>query len=205
MAWLEYYKRENERHPALHSAGITFEDATEVIGRLAKEYEIEVRGIDRTSGRRSSCWDGGSRRVVLNCDGLNWLLVLHEFAHAVEGKLRTGFKRCHNAAHADIVDALARAVVERGWLTSVAAERATRDLARQEKREARAAHAADPVVVRGKRIEDRRKQIVRLESRIKRAQATIKAITTRLKRARRSLAALERHTQKEGNENDNEG
>lgn len=83
MAWLKYYRDENLRHPALHAARISFDDACDVIGRLAKEYEIVIDKVERTSGRRVSHYAPSSRTIRLNTDHLSWLLTLHEFAHGV--------------------------------------------------------------------------------------------------------------------------
>jgi hypothetical protein len=110
---------------------------------------------------------------------------------------RPADRKWHSAPHAEFVDILARKVTERGWIGEIPQERATRDLAKQEKRQQLVARAADPIVIRSKKIEKRRAQVVRLETAIKRCWAHEKALNTRLARARRSLAMLERHATKE--------
>jgi polyhydroxyalkanoate synthesis regulator phasin len=185
---------------------------------------------------------------------VNWLTVIHEFAHAMDGAerdrekavwakaedvfcagmraqypLRDGglgkfhfgsetpgvtgtmtpeykawlrkhprpaTRKWHASTHAEFVDILAQRVVERGWIASIPAERAARDLARNEKRQQIAAMVSDPAVIRAKKIERRKEQIERLEMRLRRLDATKKAITTRVRSARRSLAALERAASK---------
>ncbi len=223
MAHLLYYRQERERHPTLHATGIAFEDAVEMIGRLAKEHEVEIRSVTRTSGRRSSCWSKSPKEITLNVDAINVLLVIHEFAHALDDKLEAAeqarwkraraevaiadfdawvrrnpypHRRAHTQVHADLVDALAKLVVVRGWISSIPTERAARDLVRQEKTEARAAHAADPAVVRAARIRRREEQVARLEAAIRKAMVREKALHTRLSRAKRSLAALVRAASK---------
>jgi hypothetical protein len=201
VAYLQYYVDEHKRHPTLHATGIIFEDAQEVISRLAKEHEVTIKGVEKTSGNRSSHYNPTWRRIRLNTDQLNWLLVLHEFAHALDQKLRRDViptANWHTKAHAELVNCLARAVVERGWVEGIPAERAARDLARLERSRARAAHAADPAVTRAKKIEKRRAQVAGLEHAILRCMIREKALNTRLKRARKSLAALERAAAKKG-------
>jgi hypothetical protein len=197
VANLKYYIDERERHPELFKAGLTFEDAKEAIERLAVENAVEIREVVRTSGRRSSSYDG--RVITLNVDDLNWLLVIHEFAHALHLKLFPTARRGHESKHAELVDDLARTVLARGWVTSIPAERAARALARAEadkvkaaERRQRAARAADPAVIRGVKLHKRAEQIARLEAALRRLEARRKALETRLKRARRSLGALER-------------
>ncbi len=190
---LDYYRKERERHPSLQAARCSFNDAAEAIRLLAKEYEVEIRDVLRTSGVRRSMWHSGSAKVIVfNVDHLSWLTVVHEFAHAWDEKTRPKSARWHDSEHAELVDILARKVVERGWIAELPAQRAARDLARLEARRARAAMANDPAVVRAKKIEKRRAQVERLEAGIKRCMVREAALTTRLKRAKRSLAALVR-------------
>jgi len=222
MSYLQYYRDENARHPTLCHTGIMFEQAREVIFAFAQEHGVKVRDVVRTSGSRRSVWKGNEHVIVLNCNHLNWLLVLHEYAHAWDGHIRAetirpwteehdripsdqkmqwlkthpfpyrGRWKAHAAPHAALVDKLAGLVVERGLLNAEVAARVTGDLNRIEARVQRAVAQAEPDTVRAKKIEKREAQIARLEAALRSCWRREKSLNTRISRARRSLQALQR-------------
>lgn len=205
MADLAYYGKEHERRhemfPELVAAPCTFADACILIRRLAEENGVRIYRIERTSGRRNSVWYETERRIVLNAganDAVSWGTAIHEFAHALDHKIRPKSSRRHDTAFMDLVLDLCRIVRDRQWHISIPAERkvaeseaAKRDADRAERRRVREAIESNPHNVRTKKIERRRAQIARMERKIK-------ALSTRLKSAKRSLAALERAAQKGG-------
>ncbi len=126
---LVYYMRERVRHHRLHRAAIDFRLARRVTRLLAHEFNVALWGVEKTSGRRNSHFRPQHHVIRYNVDYLNWLLVLHEFAHALDWKRRRvayrtarmtgqrlGAFRWHGREHAAIVDDLVALVERRNWV-----------------------------------------------------------------------------------------
>lgn len=178
---LAYYDRERSSlaasFPEIAAATVPFPVACVLIKRLARENAVSILSIEPTSGRRRSVWYPQSRTIKLNVAPNGTVGVrtaIHEFAHALDGKLRPNSARWHDSTFMSIVLDYCRIVQARGLHLSIAAEYAARP-AEPDQSEAR----------RAKKIETRKIQIARLERRLK-------TLTTRLRTARRSLGALER-------------
>ena len=204
MADLLYYAKERASVAASFPVFITtpcdFRDAKILIERLAKEHEVRIDSIVPTSGNRNSHWNPRRREIRLNVwkKSVNesWRTAIHEFAHALDDKLRPNAARWHDGPFMDLVLDLCGVIVERGWHLSIPIERAiaeaaefTRRADREAARAVREAALSAPAAVRARKIEKRREQIARLERKLKN-------LTTRLASARRSLAALERAASK---------
>lgn len=202
MARLVYYARERASvaasFPDLALAPCDFDSACDLIWRLAAEYRVSISEILETTGTRRSMWKPHEKTILLNVDYLGWRTAIHEFAHALDEKLRPHSARWHDGKFFELVMDLCRITIERGWHRSIPEERKAREAIEASKqadraaaRAVRAAADAAPAAVRSKKIEKRRAQIARLERKIK-------GLTTRLSKARRSLAALERAASKGG-------
>jgi hypothetical protein len=187
-AW-RFYGDENERWPELHAAKVLGREEVELgIRRLAREFGLPLRGvhIEFTSGNRHS--RAGRRRIRINMDFANWLLVAHEVGHTywfTKYHARREGRRSHGRQLAKIIDRFCEWITTQGWAHGALAH----ELALQEvsfEQEERAAATPPPIE---SRIARREAQIARLERRIK-------ALTTRVKRAKRSLAALLRVREK---------
>lgn len=194
---IKFYGKERDlistKHPDLNAAPCTFEDARTLILRLAKEHGVRIDEVRKTSGRRGSFWRSRERRVVLNA-AEGWPTAIHEFAHALDDKLRPESHRWHDSAFLDLVDDLCRVVEARGWHKSIPLERVAEEAtayALKQAREAREVEKRSPENIRARKIESRKAQVAWLATRIK-------MLTTRLKKARRSLAALERAASRKG-------
>lgn len=211
MAWLKYYEEERERYPEEHVAKLTTHEAEVAIRKLARHFKVRIDSVSFTSGNRSSHASGN--RIVLNVDYLNWLTVIHEFAHcwhhvdqekrAVRAQLdqhkglidiymldrrlkRIRSEVAHGKNHARLVDRGVAYMHKKGWMTGVI------EASKQQREEKRAALTHEKEKLKDSydvRIGRRWIQIHRLTKKIK-------ALTTRLKKAQRSMAALERAKKK---------
>lgn len=195
MSYLKYYEDENARHPVMHAAKCRPVEAEHALRRLWVHFATRKAPLFRlcfTRGNRRSVYKW-SHVIILNTDHLNWLLVLHELAHALDRHRQRQGRRSsehiwHGRHHAAWVDRLVAYVEAEGWHTgNLAHELALREGAQLE-REREAAKPASP----DERIEARRLQVLALEGKLRKLASKQKALETRRKRALRSLRTLER-------------
>lgn len=200
MAWLKYYDDEQKRHPELHLAKCTPQEAMAAIAKLCRHFKVPLPRVRFTTGRRNS--KGGALQIItLNRDCLTWLVVTHEFAHTWhvfdkrrrqqkarlsprwgDGSnsvnrqlLRIASERWHGKRHVHLVDRACAYITKKGWSHA--------DVLAPKAKPPKAAPTASQL--REKKILLRAAQVVRLQRRIK-------ALNTRLAKAKRSLAALQR-------------
>jgi len=183
MAHLKYYEDEEKRWPELNRIRCSESEANEAIRAWSSTHTPGHAPpvVVYTSGNRIS--HAYARRIVLNRDCLDWLLVAHEFAHVWQDRDSRQPKRVwHDSEHAERVDILCRSIIREGWDRQGLAETLAR---RENARRDRAAAKPPPPSPRQLKIMRRREQVARLGRKVK-------ALTTRLKTAQRSLRALER-------------
>lgn len=204
MAYLKYYTEEQERHPVAHAAKCSEYEAMDALLKLQRHFcngSTRKLEVVFTSGRNTSSASG--RLITLNRDNLNWLLVVHEFAHYwherrkhqkvqklcaeaapgyAEKVQRIQKQRHHGRHHAALVDRAVAYIEAQSWIAgSLALKKQQRESEREQRQAAKAAAKNSHEY----RIAKRWEQIWRLERKIK-------ALNTRLKSAKRSLGALER-------------
>lgn len=133
MPWLQYYKMEGDRWPQLMTAKASVEEAMLGIDNLIVRFKnkgLKLPKIDLqfTKGNRTSRFNPSKMLIKLNIDYLNWLVVIHEFAHYIhhleqmqrrDHARKMGFsfrrERWHGARHAALVDQMAKIVIESAW------------------------------------------------------------------------------------------
>jgi hypothetical protein len=123
-------------------------------------------------------------------DHATWLLVAHEVAHTYTQVRMSPARRghgWHNRVHRRITDRFATWITAQGWQDGTLAQ------------EMAVAEASAPAPVREAAtpppIEAR---IAQRERQVKRLTTKIRALTTRLHRAQRSLSALQRSRDRQG-------
>jgi hypothetical protein len=207
MSYLKYYEDEHARHPVLHVAKCTPAEAEEAVRRLwhhfagRKAIRVLQSGVGFvreqsspivrfTSGNRSS--RASLKRVTLNTDGLNWLLVAHEVAHSLDelrekqGR-RSSESRWHSKHHARWVDRLCAHIAELGWPSgSLAHDMALREAHQRE----RMRSAACPP--------SRAERIAHKEMLMSRLEKKVRALQSRIASHRRSISALRRAAERAG-------
>lgn len=187
MAWLKYYDNEHKRHPVLHTALISQFEARHAISRLYGHFMGRSGSplhVEFTSGNRVS-HAIGKHFIKLNVRGLNWLLVIHEFAHVWDSHRRKRSR--HDKKHAKLVDRVCAYVMKQGWHEhSLAHELALREDSKLETEKKR---AAPPSV--DERLALKYEQLAKLETKRKR-------LDTLISKKKRSIAAIERAAARKG-------
>jgi hypothetical protein len=122
VAHLAYYVKERAavalEIPEVAEARIPFEAAVGMIRQLARENAVKIAKVRATHGRRSSKWDPWARVVILHCDAAETVSLrtaIHEFCHALDGKLRPHSARWHDSIFMSIVLDYCRVARARGW------------------------------------------------------------------------------------------
>ncbi len=117
-----YYRKERLRHAEAGRVRLTFREVRRILRLLAYEHEVPLRHVRRVRGRRSCTFNPRTWTITINEDWSNLRTAIHEFAHALDWKLRGGRlrgRRWHTKFHADLVDDLLRALRARGWYVQV--------------------------------------------------------------------------------------
>ena len=201
MAWLKYYEIERAKYPELQSAECSMDEAVVAIKKLCRHFKVRPPTVSWTSGRRYS--RGGSRKIILNTDHLNWRVVLHEFAHCMHDQHRYKWPnekiRWHGKRHRKLMERCVNYCKKKRWesgslLALFAPKKEKAHWPQPEtvlsEREKLMERETEKAMERESKIYRREKQVLRLERRIK-------ALSTRLKKASRSLAALRRAKEKQ--------
>ena len=208
MAYLDYYKQEDERYAEIPDRPITGAELQIAFQKLCRHFKLPHIRLEVTSGNRHSHFSPGEVRINLDAKR-GWLVLAHEMGHFLHyekrrqqiTKLRDqmpfsgpqralreariekiGKQRWHGRHHARFTDKVFAYIQKQGWNEGALAEKLAG------KRQAAVERESQLRAARGSidhKIERRRQQVQRLERKIK-------ALTTRLKTARRSLSALER-------------
>ncbi len=209
MPYLKYYRDEQLRQPVAYAALCTPEEVRVAVRKLARHFGLRDISVKFTSGRRVS-YACGARQITFNQNGMNWLLVAHEFAHCwhtarawkkyeaevAEWDLipfhergpRPGFDRGrgHCKAHARLTDRTVTYMEKKGWIGgAIKARIEVQTCARMERTQA-AAQPPSP----DQRIAHKEGLIANLEKKARRLQ-------TLISKHRRSIAAIRRHQAKE--------
>lgn len=155
---------------------LTGQEATRALKRLYRfatgrklDKPVEVTSGNRYSWPRYGVW-------YVNPEGHHrggWRDLVHDLSHFLSSRELNPDSRPHSREHARLELKLVKEVLRRGWLDGSL------------KPKPPTLRVVTPETERELKIERRRKQVARLERRIK-------SLTTRLKTARRSLSALER-------------
>jgi hypothetical protein len=121
MAFLEYYRKEQQRHPDIAKKRISQKNIERILARFWQDYEVRPLPVEfRRGGCSWLLWDGEDRRIVYGRNRYV-LVVLHELAHYLDIRKREGQMllartqvekdriarmRWHCNRHADLVDGL---------------------------------------------------------------------------------------------------
>jgi len=169
----EWYGRVNAAWPATIPP-LTLPEAARAARRLLRFSGICPKTwlpkVRETSGNRRTWID--SEGLVVNTNN-GWRSFVHRLSHWIHWHKNRHTLAPHDREHAKLELRLVKQVVRRGWIDGRLRDRP------------RLAAAVSPFDERERRIELRRRQVKRLETKVK-------SLTTRLRNARRSLQALER-------------
>ncbi len=110
MKWLKTYEDEERRYPALSRARCSSTEVEHVWPDLCRHFRLHPRLVFTRGNRYSK---GCRDYVKFNVHGpLTWLLVAHEFAHAVAGVREN---RWHHDDHKSTEAKIAAFIRARHW------------------------------------------------------------------------------------------
>ncbi len=122
---LQYYEDEDKLFKRWLKAKLTPEEASAIIKKLRRHYKMSPIKVTYRHGKELWSWaisetEENGNSICLNATKLNWLLVVHEFAHLlldwnIAQGLETPKRFFHCPEHRLLVQEILDYAAKRGW------------------------------------------------------------------------------------------